>query len=571
MTMQPQSITIGSAVAGLAPGCLGTHAYTLHQLVVPIPKASSFVEACTMVTVFMTVDVAMCHAASLPSHQEQPVLVHSAAGGIGLASRQVIHALGGQMWATAGSSLKRHLLRSMGVQHVVSSRSTQYADLGQTAFNGQVEGMGLILNSLTSSGMVGASLSCLHLGGQLVELGKRDIWSASCVSQERPDVVYSLLAIDFLPPARTHQALCRLAGGIAAGAVVGLRSTCHTLNGIQAALRWLAGAKHVGKVVVGQGLGTTTLLSMQESGCSFVTGGLGAIGSIMGQWAAQHMTPDLRLAGRSGHYRLPLDMDKSKSALLSLQDSSCGAVFCAVRCDAGSQEECSSALSWPCLDVPLAQVMHAGGLLSDMLLGSQSMQSVRTVFAPKVDALHHLHAHSWGQSVHSQLMFSSVASLLGSAGQSNYSAANAYLDTWSSAMESQGGCATSIQWGGWSSGGMALRDASTTARLERAGMPALSAEEGLAVVRCMLYESSAGFAPLASLSLAVVSAVPFVWDRFLAGAGEKTKVFDNFKKASSLPLKDTSLGDVPAKGVSREGLQKDAIMASVGALSLIHI
>ena len=72
---------------------------------------------------------------------------------------------------------------------------------------------------------------------------------------------------------------------------------------------------------------------------------------------------------------------------------------------------------------------------------------------------------------------------------------------------------------------------------------------------------------MASLSLAVVSAVPFVWDRFLAGAGEKTKVFDNFKKASSLPLKDTSLGDVPAKSVSREGLQKDAIMASIGALA----
>ena len=122
------------------------------------------------------------------------------------------------------------------------------------------------------------------------------------------------------------------------------------------------------------------------------------------------MTPDVRLAGRSGHYRLPLDVDKSKSALLSLQDPSSSTVFCAVRCDAGSQEECSSALSWPVLDVPLSQVMHAGGLLSDMLLGSQSMESVRTVFAPKVDALHHLHARSWGHSVSSQLMFSSVAS-----------------------------------------------------------------------------------------------------------------------------------------------------------------
>ena len=141
---------------------------------------------------------------------------------------------------------------------------------------------------------------------------------------------------------------------------------------------------------------------------------------------------------------------------------------------------------WPGLDVPLAQVMHAGGLLSDMLLGSQSIQSVRTVFAPKVDALHHLHRYSFGQSVHSQLMFSSVASLLGSPGQSNYSAANAYLDAWSSAVESQGGCATSIQWGAWSGGGMALQNSSTTNRLERFGLQSMSSETGLCVLGSIL-------------------------------------------------------------------------------------
>merc|ERR1711970_84003 len=304
--------------------------------------------------------------------------------------------------------------------------------------------------------------------------------------------------------------------------------------------------------------------SNMASGCSFVTGGLGAIGSIMGQWTAQHMTPDVRLAGRSGHYRLPLDMDKSKSALLSLQDSSSGAVFCAMRCDAGSQEECSSALSWPCLDVPLAQVMHAGGLLSDMLLGSQSMESVRTVFAPKVDALHHLHARSWGHSVSSQLLFSSVASLLGSAGQSNYSAANAYLDTWSSALESQGGCATSIQWGGWSGGGMALRDPSTTARLERVGMPALSGEEGLSVLRSILYKRYSDLGRHGSL--AVVTAVPFVWDRFLSGAGD-VKVFDNFRSISSAaPAVGDSLRG-PSQQSVQVRLEKDAIILAVGALA----
>merc|ERR1711994_888784 len=104
-----------------------------------------------MVTVFVTVDAAMRHAACLPSFPQQRVLVHAAAGGIGLAACQVVRNLGAEMWATAGSSLKRHLLRSMGVCQVLSSRSTEYAGFGQVRSELSVQGMGLVLNSLTSS------------------------------------------------------------------------------------------------------------------------------------------------------------------------------------------------------------------------------------------------------------------------------------------------------------------------------------------------------------------------------------------------------------------------------------
>ncbi|MCP4500404.1 MAG: KR domain-containing protein, partial [Deltaproteobacteria bacterium] len=104
------------------------------------------------------------------------------------------------------------------------------------------------------------------------------------------------------------------------------------------------------------------------------------------------------------------------------------------------------------------------------------------------------------------------ASLLGSAGQSNYSAANAYLDTWSSAMESQGGCATSIQWGAWSSGGMALQSSSTATRLERVGMQALSSEEGLSVLGSILRSTQGS--PV-GMSMPLLAAAPIVWKRFL--------------------------------------------------------
>ena len=226
----------------------------------------------------------------------------------------------------------------------------------KTAHNGQVEGMGLIPELSDLLGLVGASLSCLHLGGQLVEIGKRDIWSASGVHVSALmwfTVCWLLTSCllpnppSTLPPCWWH---CR-------GSCWPEKYFSHAEQHSSRPPLACWSKAHGQGCCVSQGLGTTSLLSMQESGCSFVTGGLGAIGSLVGQWTAQHMTPDVRLAGRSGHYRLPLDVDKSKSALLSLPDPSSSTVFCAVRCDAGSQSECSSALSWPVLDVPLSQVM----------------------------------------------------------------------------------------------------------------------------------------------------------------------------------------------------------------------
>ena len=57
----------------------------------------------------------------------------------------------------------------------------------------------MALNSLTSPGMVAATLSCLRKGARMAEISKRDIWSPARVAQERPDVWYQLVAIDFLP------------------------------------------------------------------------------------------------------------------------------------------------------------------------------------------------------------------------------------------------------------------------------------------------------------------------------------------------------------------------------------
>ena len=108
------------------------------------------------------------------------------------------------------------------------------------------------------------------------------------------------------------------------------------------------------------------------------------------------------------------------------------------------------------------------------------------------------------------VLFSSVASLLGSPGQANYSAANAALDAAAAGMAAAGLPALSIQWGAWAGGGMAAADAGTAARVERSGLALVQPERGLAALAAAVgaLGSSASASP-------VLSVTPFLWDAFL--------------------------------------------------------
>ena len=141
-----------------------------------MPTNLGFEEAATTPTVCITVDCAFRQSAAVRPGDR--VLVHAAAGGVGIAAMQLIEALGAETVATAGGPNKRTLVRSLDVRHVLGSRDTAFvseaAELG---------GLSVVLNSLTSSGMVAGSLAAMRTGGRFVEISKRDIWSAARVAQ----------------------------------------------------------------------------------------------------------------------------------------------------------------------------------------------------------------------------------------------------------------------------------------------------------------------------------------------------------------------------------------------------
>jgi acyl carrier protein len=198
--------------------------------------------------------------------------------------------------------------------------------------------------------------------------------------------------------------------------------------------------------------------------------------------------------------------------------------------------------------------MHAGGVLADRVLSSQTLGSLRTVFAPKVQAAAQLSAAYSRQPDAFQLLFSSVAALLGSPGQANYSAANSALDAAAQRAQQAGTAASSMQWGAWAGAGMAANDAGTAARVERTGMALLPPQQGLSVLEGML-------APAQQLTVPppLLAASAFAWDKFMRRFGPAAPAF--FSEFAAAP---TGASSAPAGGSSLQKQQRGAAGAGSG-------
>eukprot|EP00959_Pyramimonas_sp_CCMP1952_P266815 5578221-Pyramimonas_sp.AAC.1 len=263
-------------------------------------------------------------------------------------------------------------------------------------------------------------------------------------------------------------------------------------------MRCLMQAKHSGKVVVRTCVASAAGTNAQ--GSAVVTGGLGSLGALVGSWLAQHTTHTIRLLGRTG--RTPNTTPSDSSNLLNqvaahtcvtLQaadmSTAYGHALVAVplaspsnpRCRANSHSHSHSPLTGGKLanspSPPLRTVMHAAGVLLDATLANQSPGTLRATGAPKVGAALGLYDRLVLAPVGGTVHFSSLAAMMGSAGQGNYVAANAGLDALARDAQLAGLAHASVQWGPWGGAGMAAQHASTAARAARMGFGMLTAQQ----------------------------------------------------------------------------------------------
>ena len=278
---------------------------------------------------------------------------------------------------------------------------------------------------------------------------------------------------------------------------------------------------------------------------ALVTGGLGALGHLVSLWLAyQQFYHGLILTGRS--------LNARKALTLSSFDK----MVSFTQLDVAVKEEVDTVLSNPC---PKRHTYHASGQISDASLRKQSPHGFRQVFASKVECVPRLSFPQDGQG--KVIVFSSISSLLGTGGQANYAAAHGILDAFASIQNLRGADCVSVQWGAWSSLGMASLHPSLLRRLESKGYGSLPTAIGLESLMKIAY----------SLSPPVVAASPFKWDDLLRiipeirGFVETTDLSGKSFIATSVLNPETELGPAQTRQPNKK-LNKAYLTSTITAM-----
>ena len=456
-----EGLQAGDRVLGLVPDAFGPVAIGHAGVLRPLPESWSFEQGAAVSVVGATAYYGLLDLGGLKAGER--VLIHAGAGGVGMAAIGIARHLGAEVFATASPG-KWEALEALGLDadHIASSRELEFKEKFLEVTNG--EGVDVVLDSLARE-FVDASLELLPRGGRFLEMGKTDVRDADQVAAEHPGVSYRAFDLAEAGAQRSGEILSELLGLFEQGAIEHSPISAWDVREAKAAFRHLSQARHVGKLVL------TIPQAPDPEGTVLITGGLSGLGALTAKHLAEQGARYLLLTSRRGP-----DSPGAQELLAELGELGCEAE--ALACDVSDKAQVESLVAGVSKDHPLTSVIHSAGLLDDATIESLDPDRLATVLAPKADGALNLHEATKGLDLASFILFSSAAATLGSPGQGNYAAANAFLDALAQRRHSEGLPATAIAWGMWAQESELVED-SDRERLGRLGLAPITPSQGL--------------------------------------------------------------------------------------------
>ena len=493
---------VGDAVVVLDNGAVRSHLVSAVERVLPLPAA----DAAGAVKPYLAATLAMNNLAAV--NRGTCVFVNGADGALGQAVVRVAKSLGARVFLSAAATTTLERAEELGAIHAF--------DLSDPSFIGQLralrgtQGVDVFVNCVPGYDL-GRCATVLSPFGRCLDMAACDAAAAGDASRltlpgnatlqsvdidglagHDPDLLATLLedvgvklaSGVYRPLPRRDVTLAQLAGALD--------------DGIPAQLALALPQPADAEVDL-------VRLPFRADATYLITGGLGGLGLAVARRMAQRGARHLVLAARSAPTLAAMDAIAEMERL--------GVQCQTLALDVADEGQLARALERIAAEMPpLRGVMHAAGTLDNGLLIQLDKAQFRSVAHAKVLGAWNLHRQLADQPLDFFVLFSSLASAIGSPGQSNYSAANAFLDALAEHRKAQGKAGLAVGWGPWAEVGMAA-GAHTLDKLAEHGMGMLPLADGLTLLEELVAEGRQG----------AMAALPMHWARWgesfpLAGA-----------------------------------------------------
>ncbi len=487
----------GDRVMGLGRRCLQRFMTVDPRSLTILPEHISLEQAATIPSAFATAHYALNRVGRMAKGEK--VFIHVATGGVGTAAVQLAKQAGAEIFATAGSPAKRKLLREWGVPHIMDSRSLKFADDVERITEGR--GVDLLLNSLPGD-YIAKGLDIIAPYGRFIEIGKRDVYADSSVGMKalRKNVSMSVLDLAAMGNERPEllaDIFAELVTKFEDRSLEPLPVTQFAIADISDAFRYMSQARHVGKVVVtledeefAVRRDADRPVTLRDDASYLITGGTRGFCLTIADWFSRSGAGTLHLVSRSGEIQ-PADAKKIAKI------ESRGTKVIASRLDVTDADAVTKFVTREVAHKkhPLRGVVHGAAVIKDGFANQLTPEMIRDVLRPKIIggwALHQAFEKA-GVSADFMIGFSSIAQVIGSGGQCNYVAGNAFLDALADYRGGLGQSGCAIDWGAMADSGFVARSDGLASYLESVGLHGLTDAETDTAMEASFRRETHGF------------------------------------------------------------------------------